>query len=170
MDDSVSLDDLVDQLPHFVLVHRPNLIESVLIRLFETLELVLQLLELLSELLVVLSQLDVLLLIVLALSLKLVLDSSEDVSVPSVLVLQTTDCVGVNLFSLLQDFVVELKLFLVESVDSLHIFHALLENLHFLFKLDLLLCLVISVLGSKVFELLSVVLFVISSLSLEVLL
>ena len=53
MNDSVSLNDLVDQGPHLMLIHRPYLIEAVLVTLFKPLELVLQLLELLCKLLVV---------------------------------------------------------------------------------------------------------------------
>jgi hypothetical protein len=44
--------------------------------------------------------------------------------------------------------VVELKLFLIETIHCLHILHALLENLHFFLKLDFLLCLIIGIFRS----------------------
>lgn len=73
MDHSISLDDLVDQLSNFMLVHGPNLIESVFIRLLKSLELVLELLKLLSDLLILLSKFNILLLEVLGLGIELVL-------------------------------------------------------------------------------------------------
>jgi hypothetical protein len=93
VDHSVSLDDLVDECSDFVLVHGPDLIESVLIALLESLKLVLELLELLRELLVILSQLYVVLLVHLALGFKLLLDCAQDVLVPSVFVLQASNSV-----------------------------------------------------------------------------
>ena len=70
-----------------MLIHGPDLIESIFIALFESLELILQFFELLGELLIILSELDIRLLILLALSVKLLLHSAEDISRPPVLIL-----------------------------------------------------------------------------------
>lgn len=169
MNNAIGLYNLVDESTNFVLIHRPNFIEAILITLFKSLEFVLKLLELLGELLVVISKLDVLSLVLLALSLKLFLDSSEYVLVSSFLGLETSDGIVVDLFSLLENLQVELKFLLIESVDTLHIFHALFKDLHFLLELDLLLSLIIGILGSKLFELLRVRLFIFRTLVLEML-
>lgn len=153
-----------------MLIHGPYLVKSVFIALLEPLELVLELLELLSELLIVISELDVISLVLLALPLELLFDSSEYILISSLLGLETGDCVIVDLFSLFEDLEVELKLLLIESVHALHIFHALLEDLHLLLKLDLLLSLIIGVLRAELLELLRVGFFVIGTLVLEVLL
>jgi hypothetical protein len=65
---------------------------------------------------------------------------------------------------------IEFELLLIQPVNCFHIFHALLEDLHFLLQFDFLLGLVISIFGSQVLKLLSIILFVFSSLTLEVLL
>jgi len=170
VDDAVGLDDLVDEGADLVLVHGPDLVEPVLVGLLKALELVLQLLELLRELLVVVRQLDVLTLVVLALTIELLLHCPKNVLVTALLGLEGVDGVVVDLFALLEDLVVELELLLVEAVDGLHVFHALLEDLHLLLKLDLLLGLVVRVLRTQVLQLLRVVLLVVRSLVLEVLL
>ena len=170
MDNTISLNDLVDESAHFMLVHGPDLVETVLIALLKTLELVLELLELLGELLVVVSELDVLPLEVLGLAVELLLDCAEDVLVATLLGLERVDGRVVDLFALLQYLVVELELLLVETVHGLHVLHALFEDLHFLLELDLLLSLIVGVLAPQVLQLLSVVFLVFSALLLEVLL
>lgn len=42
---------------------------------------------------------------------------------------------------------VEIKLFFVKTINSLHVLHALLENLHFLLELDFLVGLIVGVVG-----------------------
>lgn len=59
MDYSIRLNDLIDECTHLMLIHGPDLIEPVFIRLLKTLEFVLQFLELLGEFFVVVSELDV---------------------------------------------------------------------------------------------------------------
>lgn len=109
-----------------MLIHGPDLVKAVFIALLEPLELVLELLELLGEFLIVVSKLDVVSLVLLALPLELLLDSSEYVLISSLLGLETGDRVIVDFFSLFEDLEVELELLLIESVHALHIFHALL--------------------------------------------
>lgn len=108
-----------------MLIHGPDLVKAVFIALLEPLELVLELFELLGELLIIICELDVFSLVLLALSLELLFDSSEDVLISSLLSLETGNCVVVDFFSLFEDLEVELELLLIQSVYSLHIFHAL---------------------------------------------
>jgi len=170
VNNTIGLNNLVDKCTNFMFIHRPDFIEAILVTFFESLEFVLELFELLSELLVVVSELDVLSLVLLALSLKLFLDSPEYILVPSLLSLETRDSVIIDLFPLLEDLEVELELLLIESVDALHVLHALLEDLHLLFELDLLLCLVVGVLGPELLKLLRVGFFILRALVLEMLL
>lgn len=109
-----------------MLIHGPDLVKAVFIALFEPLELVLELFELLGKLLIVISELDVISLVLLALPLELLFDSSKDVLISPLLGLETGYSVVVNLFSLFEYLEVELELLLIESVHALHIFHALL--------------------------------------------
>jgi len=168
VNDTVGLDDLVNECTHLVLIHRPDLVEAILVTLFEAFEFILEFLELLGEFLVVVGELDVLALKILGLSFELLLDCAEYILVAALLGLERCDGVAVDLFPLLEDLVVELELLLVETVHSLHVFHALFEDLHLLLKLDLLLSLVIGVLRPQVLQLLRVVLLVLSPLVLEV--
>lgn len=71
VDDSIGLNDLVDHGTNLVFIHSPNLIESVLVRLLKSLELILQLLIELGELFVLDSQVNIFLLVVSTLILKL---------------------------------------------------------------------------------------------------
>jgi len=59
-----------------MLIHCPNFVKTILIALFKSLKLVLELLELLCELLVIISKFEVFSLILFALSFKLFFDSS----------------------------------------------------------------------------------------------
>ena len=60
MNNFICIHDLVDESSNFVLVHFPDVIDSLLVRLLKSSELFLQLLELFSESLVLLGQLHVL--------------------------------------------------------------------------------------------------------------
>jgi len=48
--------------------------------------------------------------------------------------------------------VIEFKFFLIESENSFHVLHTFLKNLHFLFKLNFLLSLVVGILSFQLFE------------------
>ena len=126
VNNTIGLNDFIDKSADFMLIHGPYLVKAVFIALLEPLELVLQLFELLGELLIVISELDVISLVLLALPLELLLDSSEYVLISSLLGLETGDRVVVDFFSLFEDLEVELELLLIESVHAFHIFHALL--------------------------------------------
>lgn len=108
VNDSISLNDLVYKSSHFMLVHGPNFIETVLITLLKTFELILEFLELLCELLVIICKLDILLLEIFALLVKLFFDSSKNVLVPSLLGLESIDSIRIDLFPFLKHLMIEL--------------------------------------------------------------
>jgi len=113
VNNTIGLNDFIDKSADFMLIHGPDLVKAVFIALLEPLELVLELLELLGEFLIVVSKLDVVSLVLLALPLELLLDSSEYVLISSLLGLETGDRVIVDLFSLFEDLEVELELLLI---------------------------------------------------------
>ena len=145
---TICLNNLVNQSSDLVFIHGPDLIKAILIRLLKALELVLEFTELLGELLVVFGKLHVVLLVVLGLGFELVFNCTQDVFVAAILVFKTIDSIGIHFFTLFEHFVIKFQFLFVQSVDSFHVFHALFEDLHFLFKLDFLLSLIISILGS----------------------
>lgn len=108
VNDSVGLDDLIDQSTHFMLIHCPNLIEPVFVTLFKPFKLILQLFELLGELLVIVSQLDVFSVKVLALTVKLFLHGSKDIFVATLFGLERVDSVIIHFLTLLQHLVIKL--------------------------------------------------------------
>lgn len=160
MNNSVCLDNLVDECTHFMLIHGPNFVEPVLITLLEALKLILKFLELLGELLVIVSKFNVVSLEVLALAIELLFDCTQYILISSLLCLQRIDCHTVDLFTFLEYLIVEFEFFLIQSIHGLHVLHASLKYLHFLLQFYLLFGLIIGVLGPEVFELFGVVLLV----------
>lgn len=148
--------DLLAQSADLILVHRPDLVESIFIALLKSLVLLLEEQEILGELFVVLGHTLIVVCEALVLRLEFGSHSPENFFVLSFPLLEVLKGLLVDLFSLLEHSVVELKLLFIKSVHSFHVFHALLKNLHFLLKLDLLLSLVISILGLEFLELISV--------------
>jgi hypothetical protein len=55
MDNSIGLNDLVNESSNFMLIHCPYFIKSIFITLFKSLELILKLFELFGELFIVIS-------------------------------------------------------------------------------------------------------------------
>lgn len=108
VNDSVCLDDFIDQSTHLMLIHSPNLVESVFIALFKPLKLILQFFELLGKLLVVVSQLDVFSVKVFALTVKLFLDGSKDIFVATLFCLERVNGVVIHFLTLLKHLVIEL--------------------------------------------------------------
>lgn len=149
-------------------IHCPDFVETIFIALFKPLKFILKFLELLCELLIVIGQLDVISLEILLLSLKLFFNCSQNVLATSIFSFKRSNCIAVDLFSLFENLVVELQLFLIETINCLHILHALFENLHFFLKLDFLLGLIIGVFRSQVFKLLGIVFLILCSFMLEV--
>ena len=62
MDDFIGMHNLLDQVSGFLVIHRPDLLDPVVVRFLKSLVLLLQVLEPCSELLVLVGQLNVLLL------------------------------------------------------------------------------------------------------------
>ena len=160
MNHLITVLDLLAQSADLILVHRPDLVESIFIAFLKSLVLLLEEQEILGELFVVLGHTLVVVCEALVLRLEFCSHSPENFFVLSFPLLEVLKGLFVDLFSLLEHSVVELKLLLIKSVHSFHVFHALLKNLHFLLKLDLLLSLVISILGLEFLELISVLLIV----------
>ena len=138
------------------IVHSPDLLDTLVIGLFESLETFLQLDELISEDLIFLGQLRVQTLGFCDLHLEslkfitiahrvLIKSSFETLS------LFSKDCL-----TLTEHLEVENQLLIIESVDGLHVFHALLKDLHLGLKLDLLLGLLVSILTHHILQLLGV--------------
>jgi len=105
----------------------------------------LKFLKLLSELAVRASQVEVVILVLLLVYLEFTFDFTHKFFVATLSVLEL--CLGavVNGLALLEYFLVKVKFLLVEAIDSLHVLHTLLKNLHFLFQFNLLVSLVVSI-------------------------
>ena len=108
MDDSVAVLDLLAESHGLVLVHRPNLIESLFIGFLKTLKLFLEQKEFSGVLFVVFGQHFVLLGFADGQSFIFILDILDDISVISLLSIQALDCAGVHCFSLYKNFMVEI--------------------------------------------------------------
>ena len=146
------------------IVHSPDLLDTLVIGLFESLETFLQLDELISEDLIFLGQLRVQTLGFCDLHLEslkfitiahrvLIKSSFETLS------LFSKDCL-----TLTEHLEVENQLLIIESVDGLHVFHALLKDLHLGLKLDLLLGLLVRILTHHILKLLRILRFFLLSL------
>ena len=113
--------------------------------------------ELVRELLVLLRVVRVQILGVGHLGLEQLLLVSETILVLLELELQALLLLVEDLLALKEHVIVEAKLLLVELVDSLHVFHALLENLHLSLELDFLLGLLVRIIAHdllKIFRIL----------------
>ena len=113
--------------------------------------------ELVGELLVLLRVVRVQILGVGHLGLEQLLLVSETILVLLELELQALLLLVEDLLALKEHVIVEAKLLLVELVDSLHVFHALLENLHLSLELDFLLGLLVRIIAHdllKIFRIL----------------
>jgi len=130
MDDSVTVLNLLTKGHDLVLVHGPDLIESVFVTLLESLVFSLKEQEFFCESLIVLSVLSIELSIGTKVIFEFALDSSENIKELSLSLLKTVLGVFVYLLSLLENFKVKVKFGLIELVDSLHVLHTFLKNLH----------------------------------------
>ena len=164
VDDLVSLHDLLNQVSGLLVVHGPDFLDSVVVRLFKSLVLLLEVLEPGCELLVLVGQLNVLLLEALGLDSELLGHLAEGDLGTALSVVEGLLHLLVDTLSFEEDLVVEFKLLLVKSVDSFHVLHALLENLHLGLQLDLGLVLLVGVGAHDFFELLGVILLVLLAL------
>ena len=148
--------ELLNKITGLSIVHSPDLLNTLVIGLFEPLETFLKLNKLISKVLIFLSEESVQSLGFSDLHFeclqfftiigRVFLESSSE----------TLSLFSEDHLTLLEDLVVENKLLIVQSVDSLHIFHALLKDLHFSLKLDLLLSLLVGILTHHILQLLGV--------------
>ena len=115
-----------DELLRLLLVHRPNLADACVVRLFKSLVLGLQFLEVVGEGLVLFGQLDVGLLVRLLFFVEPFLDRIDQRKGLAPLLAERFSRGLVHLLTLFEDGVVELQLLIVEFENGLHVFHALL--------------------------------------------
>lgn len=152
MNDLVSVHNLLDEITRLLIVHRPDLLDLLVVSLFELLKALLKLDELVCEQLVVLGEGGVEILGISHLDIELYLIISKTIFVLIQLKLQALLLLVENCLALIENLIVEAELLLVELVDGLHVFHALLKNLHLSLKLDLLLGLFVGVLAHDFLE------------------
>ena len=152
MNDLVSVHNLLDEITRLLIVHRPDLLDLLVVSLFELLKALLKLDELVCEQLVVLGEGGVEILGISHLDIELYLIISKTIFVLVQFKLQALLLLVENCLALIENLIVEAELLLVELVDGLHVFHALLKNLHLSLKLDLLLGLFVGVLAHDFLE------------------
>ena len=164
MDDFICMHNLLDQVSGFLVIHRPDFLDPVIIRFLKSFVLLLQVLEPCSELLVLVSQIDVLLLELGRLDSELLCDFRQSGFCPSLSLGESLLGLIVYAFSLKQYFVIEFQLLLVERIDSFHVLHALFQDLHLGLELDFLLILLVSILTHDIFELSGILFFIMLTL------
>ena len=156
MDDFVSMHELLNEVTGLGIVHGPDLLDTLVISLFESLETFLQLDELISEDLIFLGELCV----QSSGFCDLHLESFKFITIAHRVLIEssfeTLSLFSKDCLTLAQDLEVENKLLIIESVDGLHVFHALLKDLHLGLKLDLLFGLLVSILTHHILQLLGV--------------
>lgn len=146
VDDLVSVDNLTHDVLSLLLVHHPNVLKAVLVRLLEALKLHLELLVLLREVFKLIGVLHIFLLEAFEFLCVVNDDSANHAFVTIATFLKHIFRLLVDERALTQNAGVELKLLFIEAVDSLHVLHALFEDLHLLLELDLLFGLVVCIL------------------------
>ena len=149
MDDFIAVHNLLNQLLSLLLVHAPDFLNAGLISLLEALKLLLEILKDVSVILIVLGLSNIDLLVLSLLLKELLLLVSDGLHDLTLLLLEVVSSGLVDLLTLLEHSEVELELLVVQFEDGLHVFHALLEGLHLLFKLDLLVGLSVGVITSN---------------------
>ena len=157
MNDLVSVHDLLDELASLLIVHRPDLLDALVIGLLEPLKTLLELDELVSEQLVVLGVRRVQGLgLILRLPEELVLFT---IALHILLKLgpQALLLLEEHRLALLEHIVIEAQFLLIQLVDGLHVLHALFKDLHLSLELDLLLGLLVGILAHGALEVRGVV-------------
>ena len=157
MDDFVSMHDFFDEITSFLIVHGPNLFNTLVVGLLKSLETLLQLDILASENLVVFCVSSVFVLGFCKLHLKKPFLISQPLIIASELGLEAFFLLVENLLALKKHIVVETQFFLIELVHSFHILHTLFKNLHLSFQFDLLLSLLVGILTHNVLKITSII-------------
>ena len=153
MDDLVGMHDLFDEVSGLLVVHRPDLLDALVIGDFKLFKALLEFNELIGEQLVLLGVVHVSIFGFSLLYLELDNFLTELLRVLVQFRLETLHLLSEDQLPLGQDVVIKAKLLLVQFIYGFHILHALLKNLHFCLKLDLLLGLLIGVLAHHIFKL-----------------
>ena len=156
MDNLVSVHELLNEVTGLGIVHSPDLLNTLIISLFKPFETFLELDELISEDLIFLGQRCVQ---ILGFS-DLHLESLKFITIAHRVLIkssfETLSLFSKDCLTLTEHLEVENQLLIIESVDGLHVFHALLKDLHLGLKLDLLLGLLVSILTHHILQLLGV--------------
>lgn len=159
VDDFVGVYDLLNDGFSFTFIHFPDEFQAVIIRLFKPLKFLLQLFKQPRANFKLVCVLRVGFLELSQLTLVVLFDLADDLSKLAFAILKNFLGFLVDARSLLQHLRVKVELLLVQAVDSLHVLHALLQDLHLLFELNLLLGLIVRVLRLVIFQVRSLLLF-----------
>lgn len=158
MDNLVGVHDLFDEVSGFLIVHGPDLLDTLVISNFKFFKAFLEFDELVGEQLVLLSVVHVPVFGLSLLNFELDDLLTELLRVLVQLRLETLHLLGEDQLPLGKDVIVKTELLLVQLVNGFHVLHALLKNLHFSFQLDLLFRLLVGVLTHHIFKLLGILL------------
>ena len=151
MNDLVGMHNLFDKVSGLLIVHRPDLLDALVIGDFKLFKALLEFNELIGEQLVLLSVVHVSIFGLCLLYLELNDFFTKTLRVLVQLRFETLHLFSEDQLSLGQYVVVKAELLLVQFIYSFHVLHALLKNLHFRLELDLLFGLLISVLAHHIF-------------------
>ena len=164
MNDLVSMHNFLYEVTGLLIVHGPNLLNTLVISNFKLFEALLELDELVCEQFVVLGVRRIQVFGFELLVLELGDGLAKRLGVLAQLGLEALLLLREHLLALVEHIVVEVELLLVELVDSLHVLHALLQDLHLSLELDLLLGLLVRILTHNIFQLLRILRFFLLSL------
>ena len=156
VDDLVGVHELLNEVTGLGIVHSPDLLDTLIISLFEPFETFLELDELISEDLIFLGEFCVQILGFSDLHLESLKFLTIIHRIPIKSCFETLFLFSEDRLTLVEHLKVEQELLIIKSVDSLHVFHALLKDLHLSLELDLLFGLLVSILAHDIFQLLSV--------------
>ena len=163
MNHFVTVLDLLAKSAYLILIHRPDLVESIFVTLLKSFILLLEEQEILRELFVFFCHNLVVLSEALVLGFEFSSDGSQHLLIFSLPLFKVVKGLLIDLFSFLKDSIVELKFLLIQSINRFHVFHALLKNLHFFLKLDFLLGLIVGVLSFEFLKFIRIFLVVLRS-------
>ena len=165
MNHLVCVHNLVDKLASLGIIHAPDILDTLVVCSLELFKTLLQLDKLVGEDLVLFGVVLILnlgLCKLISVQIHLV---SESLIVFLKLGSESLLLLKVNLLSFIEHFIVEAKLFLIELVDGLHVFHALFEDLHLSLELDLLLSLLVGILAHDLLKSLGILFLFLLSLA-----
>ena len=159
MDDLVGVHDLLDEVASLLIVHGPDLLNTLVVSNFKLFKALLELDKLVCKQFVFLGVVRVH-----GFGFKLLILELRDLLAKLLGILAQLGLQALLLFCkdclpLVEHVVVEVELLLVELVDGFHVLHALLQDLHLGLELDLLLGLLVGVLTHHIFELLRILRF-----------